>query len=120
MFELTTRLIHSFSPSLNRHRVLKSEIMVEKNNPGNPSREPTPRQAGRAADGFDLGGEGENSPLDLGASDDAPPAYGELYDQLNLSQAGFNASAVVTGEETRPVALHLLITKSPVLKPLHR
>lgn len=39
----------------------------------------------------------EDSPLDLGASDEAPPAYGELHDQLNLSQAGFNAGAAVTG-----------------------
>lgn len=40
----------------------------------------------------------DNSPLDLGASDNAPPAYGELHDQLNLSQAGFNAGAVVTDD----------------------
>lgn len=42
----------------------------------------------------------EDSPLDLGASDEAPPAYGELHDQLNLSQAGFNAGAAVTGTGT--------------------
>lgn len=38
-----------------------------------------------------------NTPLDLGAGNDAPPAYGTLFDQLHLSQAGFNAGAVVTG-----------------------
>lgn len=44
------------------------------------------------ADAFD------SSPLDLGANDEAPPAYGELHNQLNLSQAGFNADAAVTSE----------------------
>ncbi|KAJ4394056.1 hypothetical protein N0V93_003273 [Gnomoniopsis smithogilvyi] len=39
-----------------------------------------------------------NTPLDLGAGDDAPPAYGTLFDQLHLSQAGFNAGAVVTDD----------------------
>lgn len=43
------------------------------------------------ADGF--------RPPDLGARDDAPPAYGEHHDQLQLSQAGFEAGAAVTGEE---------------------
>ncbi|ROW07820.1 hypothetical protein VMCG_03372 [Cytospora schulzeri] len=71
--------------------------MVEKVNSGNLSDHPPPRQ-GRVADGFNLGGEGGNSPLDLGASEDAPPAYGDLYDQLNLSQAGFNAGATVTDD----------------------
>lgn len=36
---------------------------------------------------------------DLGAELDAPPAYGEHHDQLQLSQAGFEAGAAVTGEE---------------------
>ncbi|KUI57120.1 Sterol 3-beta-glucosyltransferase UGT80B1 [Cytospora mali] len=71
--------------------------MVEKTNTGSFSNQPPPRQ-GRVADAFSFGGDGANSPLDLGASEDAPPAYGELYDQLNLSQAGFNAGAVVTDD----------------------
>lgn len=56
------------------------------------------------ADGFNYQGGLANkadsrssSLLDLGASDEAPPAYGELHDQFNLSQAGFNAGAAVTG-----------------------
>lgn len=36
---------------------------------------------------------------DLGATVDAPPAYGDHHDQLQLSQAGFEAGAAVTGEE---------------------
>lgn len=71
------------------------------------SRSASQTQAARVADGFrfsdgqrqgqpDTGGL-DNSPLDLGAADEAPPAYGELHDQLNLSQAGFNAGAAVTG-----------------------
>lgn len=65
------------------------------------SRSSTLIQAARAqvADGFGYGGGDAqaNAPLDLGAGDEAPPAYGTLHDQLNLSQAGFNAGAVVTG-----------------------
>lgn len=73
------------------------------------SRSATLMQAARVADGF-LFNDGQKqqgqpdaeghdtSPLDLGAADEAPPAYGELHDQLNLSQAGFNAGAAVTGE----------------------
>lgn len=38
---------------------------------------------------------------DLGARDDAPPAYGEHHDQLQLSQVGFEAGAAVTGEENQ-------------------
>ncbi|KAH8899439.1 UDP-Glycosyltransferase/glycogen phosphorylase [Thozetella sp. PMI_491] len=34
--------------------------------------------------------------FDLGATDDAPPAYGELHDQLQLEQPGFSAGAAVT------------------------
>ena len=35
---------------------------------------------------------------DLGGGDDAPPpAYGDSLDQLQLSQAGFEAGAAVTG-----------------------
>ena len=33
---------------------------------------------------------------DLGANIDAPPAYGDLHDQLQLSQAGIEAGANVT------------------------
>lgn len=59
------------------------------------------RQAAQAhaATSFKYGGSDAqaNTPLDLGAGDEAPPAYGNLYDQLNLSQAGFNVGAVVTG-----------------------
>lgn len=53
----------------------------------------------QVADGLSYsGGDAQaNTPLDLGASNDAPPAYGTLFDQLHLSQAGFNAGAVVTG-----------------------
>ena len=35
---------------------------------------------------------------DLGAEQDAPPAYGDQFDELHLSQAGFSAGAVVTGK----------------------
>jgi hypothetical protein len=35
---------------------------------------------------------------DLGANLDAPPAYGDEYNVLQLSQAGFEAGAVVTGK----------------------
>lgn len=34
---------------------------------------------------------------DLGAELDAPPAYGDHFDELQLSQAGFEAGAAVTG-----------------------
>lgn len=65
------------------------------------SRSSTLREAAQAyaANGFKYGGtEAQaNTPLDLGASNEAPPAYGTLYDQLNLSQPGFNVGAVVTG-----------------------
>ncbi len=44
----------------------------------------------RAADDFNM--------QDLGATEDAPPAYGDAMDQLQLSQAGFEAGATVTGE----------------------
>lgn len=73
--------------------------MSEKN--PTTSRSSTLREVARAhaADGFKYGGtEAQaNTPLDLGASDDTPPAYGSLFDQLNLSQPGFNVGAVVTG-----------------------
>lgn len=77
------------------------------------SRSATLMQAARVADGF-LYNNGQRqqgqydaeaqdtSPLDLGAGDEAPPAYGELHDQLNLSQAGFNAGAAVTGMNIQP------------------
>jgi len=35
---------------------------------------------------------------DLGATDEAPPAYGDSLDHLQLSQGGFEAGAAVTGE----------------------
>lgn len=35
---------------------------------------------------------------DLGANLDAPPAYGDEFNELQLSQAGFEAGAAVTGE----------------------
>lgn len=72
--------------------------MVEKHNPENLSRQSTLRQAAGVRDGFNYTHDNASSPLDLGASDDAPPAYGEVHDQLNLSQDGFNAGAAVTGE----------------------
>ncbi|CAN8101334.1 unnamed protein product [Discula destructiva] len=68
------------------------------------SRSSTLRQAAQAhaANGFKYNPGGSdlqaNTPLDLGAGDDAPPAYGTLYDQLNLSQAGFSVGAVVTDD----------------------
>ncbi len=43
----------------------------------------------RVADGFNM--------PDLGANEDAPPAYGDAMDHLQLSQAGFQAGATVTG-----------------------
>lgn len=72
--------------------------MVEKHNPENLSRQSTLRQTAGVSDGFNYSHDNASSPLDLGASDEAPPAYGEVHDQLNLSQAGFNAGAAVTGE----------------------
>lgn len=41
---------------------------------------------------------GSVSVPDLGATLDAPPAYGDHFDELQLSQAGFSAGAVVTGK----------------------
>lgn len=73
--------------------------MSEKQPTGGPSQPSTFKQAARMAGTFaNHGGRDQDSPLDLGASDDAPPAYGDLFDQLNLSQPGFNAGAMVTGE----------------------
>lgn len=79
--------------------------MAEKQGPG-VAQPCTLKQTARLAEGFYSGAD-QNSPLDLGASDEAPPAYGDHHDQLNLSQAGFNAGAVVTGESfvfSSPVA----------------
>src|SRR3569833_85048 len=54
-----------------------------------------------AGDGYDM--------QDLGATDEAPPAYGDHMDQLQLSQAGFEAGASVTSEllsiQTMPLPL---------------
>ncbi|ROV88824.1 hypothetical protein VSDG_08998 [Cytospora chrysosperma] len=71
--------------------------MVKKVNSGKEPEHPPPRQ-GRVSDGFNFGGGRDDSPLDLGASEDAPPAYGELYDQLNISRAGFKAAATLTDD----------------------
>lgn len=35
---------------------------------------------------------------DLEVSGEAPPAYGEQFDQMQFSQPGFEAGAAVTGE----------------------
>ena len=43
-----------------------------------------------AADGFNMN--------DLGATEEAPPAYGDQMDQLHLTQSGFQAEAAVTGK----------------------
>lgn len=74
--------------------------MAEKNSTA--SRSSTLGQAAQAQVidrlGYSGGDNQANTPLDLGAGNDAPPAYGTLFDQLHLSQAGFNAGAVVTGK----------------------
>lgn len=57
----------------------------------------TLRQNPVVTDGFNMNN-AMDDPMDLGASTDAPPAYGDLMDKLNLSQAGFSAGAAVTGE----------------------
>jgi hypothetical protein len=44
------------------------------------------------SDGFSV------SVPDLGANLDAPPAYGDDFNELQLSQAGFEAGAAVTGK----------------------
>ncbi len=41
-----------------------------------------------------------NDNLTLGAADDAPPAYGDLHDQLLVEQPGFSAGAAVTSEQS--------------------
>jgi hypothetical protein len=46
-------------------------------------------QAALVSDGFNM--------PDLEAARDAPPPYGELHDQLQFSQPGFEAGANVTG-----------------------
>lgn len=72
--------------------------MAQNKNPNVPGRAGTLRQTARLAqDLYGYGGD-QDSPLDLGASDEAPPAYGELHDQIQLSQAGFNAGAAVTDD----------------------
>lgn len=40
---------------------------------------------------------------------EAPPAYGELHDQMQFSQPGFEAGAAITGKET------IIIYPDPVL-----
>jgi hypothetical protein len=47
---------------------------------------------------------------DLGADLDAPPAYGDHFDELQLSQAGFEAGAAVTGNSTCVSSIHSLLT----------
>lgn len=66
--------------------------MADQKNPG------TLRQTARLAQDFYGYAGDQDSPLDLGAGDAAPPAYGELHDQIHLSQAGFNAGAAVTDD----------------------
>ena len=51
---------------------------------------------------------------DLEASTDSPPPYGELHDQFQLSQDGFEAAAAVAGEETC-VAPSLCCQLTPVM-----
>lgn len=36
---------------------------------------------------------------ELGAEEEVPPAYSEHHDQLSFHQSGFDAGAVVTGEQ---------------------
>lgn len=82
----------------NSNSSTSTSTMVEKHNPGDLSRQSTLRQAAGVPDGFNYTHDNASSPLDLGASNEAPPAYGDVHDQLNLSQDGFNAGAAVTGE----------------------
>lgn len=55
---------------------------------GSPPRYSLDVQSALVSDGF------TNPNL---AADDAPPPYGELHDQLQFSQPGFEAGANVTG-----------------------
>jgi hypothetical protein len=58
---------------------------------------------------------------DLGAGDNAPPAYGDYHNELQLSQAGFEAEAAVTCEpESFPsvVCDKGLLTSTPALEPM--
>lgn len=87
---------------------------------GNPtlSRSSALRQVAQAhaADSFKYGGNDQaNTPLDLGAGNDAPPAYGTLHDQLNFSQAGFHAGAVLTG-----MIIDINIARHPLAEPCCR
>lgn len=91
--------------------------MVEKHNLGDLSRQSTLRQAAGVPDGFNYTHDNASSPLDLGADNEAPPAYGEVHDQLNLSQDGFNAGAAVTGE-LQPWERPLQSTMSTLAKAL--
>jgi hypothetical protein len=58
-------------------------------NPPSPEQGDVPEAL--ISDGFSL--------PDLDVAGDAPPAYGDLPDQLQFNQAGFEAGAVVTGME---------------------
>jgi len=42
--------------------------------------------------------DGFGTPADLGAGTELPPAYGDALDQVQLSQAGFEAGAAVTSK----------------------
>ncbi|OIW26165.1 UDP-Glycosyltransferase/glycogen phosphorylase [Coniochaeta ligniaria NRRL 30616] len=57
-----------------------------------PSYEETDASSSYVSDGASI------SVPDLGANLDAPPAYGDQFDHLQLSQAGFEAGAAVTGD----------------------
>lgn len=46
------------------------------------------------------------------AADDAPPPYGELHDQLQFSQPGFEAGANVTGAYLPPIHFEFLAPRS--------
>lgn len=61
-------------------------------NSGHEQNNPADGHGSYAGDGFQV--------PDLGADLDAPPAYGDHFDELQLSQAGFEAGAAVTGDST--------------------
>ncbi|RBQ88793.1 hypothetical protein VDGD_20617 [Verticillium dahliae] len=55
-----------------------------------------PRPNARQQSGTAFSSDGFSLP-DLEAETEAPPAYGELHDQIQLSQSGIQAGASVTG-----------------------
>ena len=64
----------------------------------NPPRYSLDVQSALVSDGFSAPGPGAfAAPVpDLPPAEDAPPPYGELHDQLQFSQPGFEAGANVT------------------------